>query len=502
MNAEVSSADQVGLFGGGQFNTSDIDNFFNFQGLSHDSCEAQNVVQEYLASSYDSTRQNSSRPAMANEATKAKTREGSHTDPLPNEAAAAPTWGEGKGDTSDTSYTKAQENARVSSVADHDIHPGKDQPQRSASINVGHQSGPHHVSPHSAPMKAAGFPLISEPRSSTVTNPAYSDKPLTDEKSHASVPSASAGPSYNANHGSRSNTLMDVRQLVDCQLPSSTNNRQPLLQSTTRRESNLRTTWNAGELEAKSVPRHPGQQFDSVQDPTLFEAAHLPSANHVRPNTSSRGLPGLLPSHHSDSYHLANGGYPAHPARTQLYDDYPSHRPYYATSAPSPTHMNQVGRLSQNAHHEIMHGSLHHPSNGMNLLSQSAMSHLQPYGQDFGIHRDLAEQGFGSVKQEENSSPRSMGSVPTVGENRYEIKTPPQHRTLRDLEPTPIFKDEEDTVRLGKIYHAMLQMDFAQDNDGMKKTWQALSKDKAKVSLVCKKVLVWSRKSYNGLKEH
>ncbi len=137
----------------------------------------------------------------------------------------------------------------------------------------------------------------------------------------------------------------------------------------------------------------------------------------------------------------------------------------------------------------------------MSMLPQPAIQHFQPYGHDFEMHRNMGQQGYGGLKQED-SSPRSMASVPTLGSSGNDNYTPPQERTLRDLEPNPTFEDSEDVARLTKIQAAMMDMRSAEDNDGMKKTWVALSKDRAKVQQVCKKVLVSLRTRQSAGTEH
>lgn len=85
------------------------------------------------------------------------------------------------------------------------------------------------------------------------------------------------------------------------------------------------------------------------------------------------------------------------------------------------------------------------------------------------------------------------------GNNNY---TPPQERTLRDLEPNPTFEDSEDVARLTKMQAAIMDMRSAEDNDGMKKPWVALSKDRVKVQQLCKKVLVSLRTRQTAGMEH
>lgn len=86
-------------------------------------------------------------------------------------------------------------------------------------------------------------------------------------------------------------------------------------------------------------------------------------------------------------------------------------------------------------------------------------------------------QGHNYLKQED-SSPRSMASVPSAVGYGSDTNLPPDQRTLQDLEPNPTFDDYEDQGRINRIYGAMMDMTSAQDNGGMKKTWIALSKGK------------------------
>ena len=139
------------------------------------------------------------------------------------------------------------------------------------------------------------------------------------------------------------------------------------------------------------------------------------------------------------------------------------------------------------------HGPLDSTIRGHGAHLGQAAQHLLPYRGDPNVHLRYKEKGYGALKREALSPELNFQSV-REQQSTY-MADNPETRTLADLEPDPIFRDEEDRQRLERIYHAMMEEDQAQDNEGMKRTWKALRKDRPKLQLVCRKVLVSPRVS-------
>ena len=148
--------------------------------------------------------------------------------------------------------------------------------------------------------------------------------------------------------------------------------------------------------------------------------------------------------------------------------------------------------MSGDSYQSVQHGVLDPTSRGHGVHMGQAAQHLLPYRGDPNVHLRYKEKGYGALKREGSSPELNFQSLREQPHHAYVTKMP-EERNLADLEPDPFFPDEEDRQRIDKIYIAMMDEDQAQDNDGMKRTWKALRKDRAKLQSVCRKVLVSPR---------
>ncbi|KAL8831946.1 MAG: hypothetical protein Q9191_000586 [Dirinaria sp. TL-2023a] len=144
--------------------------------------------------------------------------------------------------------------------------------------------------------------------------------------------------------------------------------------------------------------------------------------------------------------------------------------------------------MSGDSYQSAQHGSLDSATRVHGAHIGQAASHLLPYRGDPNVHLRYKEKGYGALKREAPSPELNFQSLREQHSGTY-MADSPDNRTLADLEPDPIFRDEEDRLRLERIYYAMMEEDHAQDNEGMKRTWKALRKDRPKLQLVCRKVL-------------
>ena len=477
MSIGVSHLDQPGFFGGGPFDTFDASDMFHIQHSPNGSGPAQSMVEELL-------RPDSSEPTMVKEAVKARSPSEPPNQCLVKEAADASTWSQGNGM---VSYASTQDHASPSVDTGGDGYVSPKSFQQPESNNAHRSGGQSHTSAHSTPIKRSGTPCAtSEQRPQITRTSSHNDKPSKDDKAHSPTPAVASVAPCDANTDNRSRSFMGLSSVVHPRASSPTGSRQQLQPQANRTGSNLRQMWTAGDSEDQSSLYFPAHPFDQVQNQGSFPTVPSPRSIRVHP----RGHSGFPHSYHANGYCLADGDRSPYPAKAELHEDH--EHPYYAGSTISPPHAYTLPRLPYATHQNTYSGSSNQSMREMNVLPQPILQHFQPFGDNFDMHRNLGQQGFGGLKQED-SSPRSMASVPTVGtagETGFEINTPPERRTLHDLETNPTFNDDEDRARLARIFNAMMNMPSAQDNEGMKKTWLALSKDRTKVQLVCKKVLV------------
>lgn len=216
---------------------------------------------------------------------------------------------------------------------------------------------------------------------------------------------------------------------------------------------------DAGDF-SQLMPEHP-MQMAYVQHPgTLVQPSH--SYHDPAPGSSgspiSRGLPG---------FHTA------------------AHRPY--GSPPG-----NASLVFDDTYQHLSNSSFDRAIGSHGIHSREAAQHLFPYGGDANAHIHYRDSGFNHFKRE-NFSPEMNWGLPENANTGHAMDDP-EKRTLKDLEPDAAFPDPEDKHRLEKLYRAMIEEDQAQDNEGMRRTWKTLRKDKPKLMVVCRKVLVRSTK--------
>ena len=481
MSSEVLHSDQADFFGFGRLNTYGIGDKIDYQSSTNVPGEsAQALLREYLELG-NTTYQDSSTPAMANESAEAAMLDQSQNgSEIKNIVDASPWSPESNEDPANVYDDNPQQTQALSDTTNE--HHNTPEPSHGAATESPRENGeqrPASLNPVEIKRNEV-FPTSTVYYPRRTTTPSQGDNPSDDDQIHSSAMTAESTSANNANHSVTVNSLL----LHDPNSPL--NARQALQQPAMRRVSNLRKEVTAGELAGPLYSRNQAQQIT----PILGRAtAQSPQLNHVHPNTIGRGHSGVQSSHRPNGYDTAEAAHPAYLVRTQSYDGYPPAYQGYHDSVPSPTHSEPMYLQGQDTHYGHMNGGFKYAPNGVNVLSQPVIQHFQPYGQDLDMHRSMDQQGYGTFKQEE-SSPRSMGSVPSVREKGYDVNIAPDQRTLRDLETNPSFTDDRDLDRLARIFNAMMNMPSAQDNEGMKKTWMALSKDRLKVERVCKKVLV------------
>lgn len=490
MNSEVATAEPGLVLGFDSFNTYNFDSQVpTLHGLD----DAHQLMREFLATSptgdqFDTTNREDHWEPMADEAAMGETIPHSPSKTLEGHAAATPSRMQENDNEPHLDHSNARDSTQVLSDTGRSSYNKFETSSRSDTSNEGHSGEQAAASQGPTPNKANGtpsFPLGQRSRFPAASS--HGEGPSDHEHAHSMSPTASPPMPSRAMMDRRTHSRMDLEAVLHSNASSPANVRQSLQHRSSLPGSGLRYGSIVGENEGHLSSKSSTQAFDQEhshhnQDP--FSTAQFPHGTYIHHNTIARAPPG---QHFPNDHYGAEGVQASYNGRGQVF-----HGPgysYYPGSPPLPPHTNPLPHLSQSMYHGSAHVNSHPSGRETSMLSQPAMQHLQPYGQDFDVHRNMGQQGYGGLKQE-NSSPRSIASVPTLGSNGNENYTPPQERTLRDLEPNPTFEDSEDVARLTKIQAAMMDMRSAEDNDGMKKTWVALSKDRAKVQQVCKKVLV------------
>ena len=498
MNDNASGAEQGAFFDLGSHNNHNTSNNFGIQDTTqHGLHDGENLLALLALPDMDSQY---SFDQMANEAAKAELPSEHPNKVSEEDLAAASTWKQEINDVLESGYTNVHGHAQASSNTGPTASGNSETSQRPGLSNIRHNSEQRFASPNSTPTKRTGTPSIplgQRPR--TTTTSSHGEGSSDDDKAHSLASTATSAMSSHTMNDRSAQSRMGLNSVLHSSGSAPTNGRQPLQHQFNRIGSNLRYMSNPGESEAQSSFRPSAQPLDQGHNQGSFATAHSPQASHTQSNKMGRGQPGPPQSHRPNGYYVAEGAYSPYTGRAQVYQGHGYS--YYAGSPSTQSHSSSLPHLSRDVHQGTLHGALNHPVRDMGILSQPAMQHFQPYGHDFEIHRNLGQHGYGGLKQED-SSPKSMASVPTIGDTGFETDAPPDRRTLADLEPNPTFDDDEDKARLLRILGAMMDMPSAQDNEGMKKTWTALSKDRAKVQLVCKKVLVSSSTQQSTRKKH
>lgn len=488
MNSEIATAEPGPVLGFDSYNTYNLDSQVP---TLHGIDDGHHMIEEYLATSptgdqFDTMNREDYWEPMADEVATGEMISHSPSKALEGHVAATPSRMQENDDDPELDRSNAHDSTQVPSDTGHSSCNKFETSKRSDTSNEGHSSERAAASHGPTPNKAIGtpsFPLGQRPRFAATSS--HGDVSPDHDHAQSMSPTASPAIPSRAMVDRRTHSRMDLEAVLHSNASSAANGRQSLQHRSSLPGSGLRygsiAGENEGHLSSKSST-HPFDQEHNHHNQDPFTTAQSPHGTYVHHNTMARAQPGL---HFPNGHYGAEGVQASYTGRGQVFQGYS----YYPGSPPLPSHSNPLPHLSQSMYHGSAHVNSHPSGRETSMLPQPAIQHFQPYGHDFEMHRNMGQQGYGGLKQED-SSPRSIASVPTLGSSVHENYTPPQERTLRDLEPNPTFEDSEDVARLTKIQAAMMDMRSAEDNDGMKKTWVALSKDRAKVQQVCKKVLV------------
>jgi len=500
MNSEVATAEPGLVLGRESYNT--YNHFDSQVPTLHGLDDGHHLLEDFLATNttgdqFDTTNREEYWEPMADEAVMEEVISHSPSKALEGHVAATPPRMQENNNNLDSDPSDAHDSAQVLSNTGRSVCNNFETAKRSDTSNKGNSSERAAASQDSTLNKGTGtpsFPQGQRPRTSTTSF--HGDGLPDHDHAHSMSSTASSAIPSRAVMDRRTQNRMGLEAVLHSNASSPANGRQSLQHRSSLPGSGLRYGSIAGETEGHPSSKSSTQPFDQDHNQDPFTTAQSPHGTYVHHNTMARAQPG---SHFPNGHYGAEGVHASYTGRGQVFHG--QGYSYYPGSPPLPSHSNPLPHLSQSMYHGSAHGDSHISGREMSMLPQPAIQHFQPYGHDFEMHRNMGQQGYGGLKQED-SSPRSMASVPTLGSSGNDNYTPPQERTLRDLEPNPTFEDSEDVARLTKIQAAMMDMRSAEDNDGMKKTWVALSKDRAKVQQVCKKVLVSLRTRQSAGTEH
>jgi len=496
MNSEIATAEPGFVLGFGPYNT--YNNLDSQDPTLHGIDDGHHLIEEYLATSTTGDQFNTTnRQDLWAEDAMGDMISHSPSKALDGHVDTTPSRTQENDNDLEADHTNVEDSAQILTDTGHTACSNLETSKRSDTNNGGHSSERASAAQGSTPIKGAGtlvFPLGQRPRIPSTSS--HVDGLPDNDHPHSMPSTAPSAISSRTMMDRRPHSRMGLEAVLHSNASSPANGRQALQHRSNLPGSGLRYGSIAEEAEAHPSSKSSTQSYDQGHNQDPFTTAQSPHGTHVHLSTMARAQSG---PHFSNGHYGAEGVHAPYTGRGQVYHG--QGYSYYPGSPPLPSHSNPLPHLSQSMYHGSAHVSNHNAGREMSMLPQPAIQHFQPYGQDFEMHRNMSQQGYGGLKQED-SSPRSMTSVPTLGSNGNDNYTPPQERTLRDLEPNPTFEDSEDVARLTKIQAAMMDMRSAEDNDGMKKTWVALSKDRAKVQQVCKKVLVSLRTRQSAGMEH